>query len=109
MFAMVSTTILRKLQAIKSSAPDWVKTSVMFVENSRIGQLFIYENIYTKEFINSDRDEENLDIIGNVVLIKTHENSWKKFSIIIERSTLFAAFFTYLLMIILLSPGPFFE
>ncbi|XP_011495908.1 PREDICTED: neuronal acetylcholine receptor subunit alpha-2-like [Ceratosolen solmsi marchali] len=104
MLAMIITSLLRKLQATKVSAPRWIVTTVTFVLSNRAGRFFLIGNT-PDETMNIEGDlEESSEPEGNIISSKNQDDSWRKLAIIIEWLNFTITIFVYLLLILLFVP-----
>ncbi|NP_001166023.1 nicotinic acetylcholine receptor alpha 9 subunit precursor [Nasonia vitripennis] len=111
-FAMVVTTLLRKLQSTKVAPPGWIVATVTIVASNRAGRFLLLDDNNVagddKQLVSNNNSgsgdvEENVSVFA----AKTDANeSWRKLAIIIEWLAFIATAFTYIMLIILLVPSP---
>ncbi|XP_014226820.1 neuronal acetylcholine receptor subunit beta-3-like [Trichogramma pretiosum] len=95
-FAIVLTTLLRKLQSTRGiPAPIWIESSVSFVANNPAGRWLLLEDWPpgNSKVIGSD-DREPIDAMPMKI------DNWRRLALIIDWLALFASTFTYLLLFI---------
>ncbi|XP_014226825.1 neuronal acetylcholine receptor subunit beta-3-like [Trichogramma pretiosum] len=94
-FAIVLTTLLRKLQSTRGiPAPIWIESSVSFVANNPAGRWLLLEDWPpgNSKVIGSEDDREPIEAMP----MKT--DNWRRLALIIDWLALFAVIFTYLLL-----------
>lgn len=98
-FALILTTLLRKLQDISTDMPNWISSTTMFVLNNKAGRFLILNDEESKIA------GENIIIEGSTDLPKFGTNkSWRYFAAIVEWLSFFCVTLTYAIILITLVP-----
>ncbi|CAB0039442.1 unnamed protein product [Trichogramma brassicae] len=95
-FAIVLTTLLRKLQSTRGiPAPIWIESSVSFVANNPAGRWLLLEDEPPgNSKVASSDDREPIEVTPKKI------DNWRRLALVVDWLALFASAFTYLLLFI---------
>ncbi|XP_029155413.1 neuronal acetylcholine receptor subunit alpha-3-like isoform X2 [Nylanderia fulva] len=98
-FALILTTLLRKLQNMSTDMPNWISSSTMFVINNRAGRFLILKDEKSKITGDSIVIEDSSDLSKS-----GRKESWRYFAAIVEWLSFFCVFLIYVIILITLLP-----
>lgn len=100
-FALILTTLLRKLQNMSMEMPSWISSTTIFILSNRAGRFLILNNEESK-IDGGIVTEDNSDLSKSEM---RKESSWRNFAAIIEWLSFFCVMLTYLIIVIILVPS----
>ncbi|CAL1681657.1 unnamed protein product [Lasius platythorax] len=98
-FALILTTLLRKLQNMSTDMPNWISSTTVFVLNNSAGRFLVLNDEESKIAGESivNEDSSNLQKFGM-------KKSWRYFAAIVEWLSFFCVILTYVIILITLVP-----
>ncbi|XP_033219703.1 neuronal acetylcholine receptor subunit alpha-5-like isoform X2 [Belonocnema kinseyi] len=99
-FSMVLTILLRNLQVVTTSSPNWISSLAVFVLRYRLGRLFILSDEEAKYFVEVEEEtENNAESMQYVTIATKKEDTWKRFAKILECLSFFCVLVTYIVLL----------
>ncbi|XP_029155415.1 neuronal acetylcholine receptor subunit alpha-5-like [Nylanderia fulva] len=98
-FALILTTLLRKLQNMSTDMPNWISSMTMFVINNRAGRFLILNDEESKIAGDSIVIEDSSDLPKSGI-----KESWRYFAAIVEWLSFFCVILIYVVILITLVP-----
>lgn len=98
-FALILTTLLRKLQNMNADMPNWISSTTMFVINNRAGRFLILNDEESKIAGDSIVIEDSSDLPKSGI-----KEPWRYFAAIVEWLSFFCVILTYAVILITLVP-----
>ncbi|XP_067216148.1 uncharacterized protein [Linepithema humile] len=99
-FALILTTLLRKLQDISKEMPNWISSTMIVVLNNKAGRFLVLNDEESKIAGGGLVSEENSDLPKSQV----KRLSWRHFAVIIEWLSFFCVILIYVIILITLVP-----
>ncbi|CAL1681656.1 unnamed protein product [Lasius platythorax] len=98
-FALILTTLLRKLQNMSTDMPNWISSTTMFVLNNRAGRFLVLNDEESKIAGESIGIEDSSDSPKSGM-----KESWRYFAAIVEWLSFFCVILIYVIILITLVP-----
>ncbi|XP_067203901.1 neuronal acetylcholine receptor subunit alpha-3-like isoform X1 [Linepithema humile] len=102
-FAVILTTLLRKLENMSTEMPNWISSSITLVLNNKAGRFLVLKDEDSKITDEDTATEENSDVAKSQVKMK--RLSWKYFAVIIDWLSFFSVVLIYIIILLILVPA----